>query len=72
MAAARLHFRTINKHQGAKEVAVPKLVGLIEARSEQSAVMSAKKIRGSRYQEGCLMKGAVKRDRLMRTEMTPT
>ena len=47
MAAGRLHLETINRHQWAEEVAVPKLVGLNEAGNEQSAAILAKKIRGS-------------------------
>ena len=72
MAAGHLHLRTLNGHQWAEEVAVPKLVGLTEARNAQSAEILERKIKGSRYHGGCPMKGVVIRGRRMATETIQT
>jgi len=55
MAAGRLHLETINRHQWAEEVAVPKLADPIVGESELSAGTSAIQTREKQSPEGCQM-----------------
>ena len=69
MAAGRLHLETINRHQWAEEVAVPKLADPIVGESEQSAGTSVRQTKESQslegYQTTALIVGRRDRQRTM-------